>query len=323
MLHRNLPRSSCHPVHRCSLVTALTAALAVLSMGAIALPAKSVDTPSATKPSAAAAEPPEVVEPQTVVRRQGSVKAELYFDRVTEPYTQYRNVQFKVWRGDRVVYERNLLDDPATKALDGTWVMADRRFDDVTPNQFFIRDLDGDGEPEIHLAFYSGGAHCCVMSAIYRYDPAAQTYQPNVIEWGDAAATFTLKNLDPQRNVPQLVSLDAGFAYAFSAYAFSGFPVKIWEYQQGELIDVTRRYPQQIRSSAYRNWQQIQSIKQQYPDEPNLTRGAIAAYMATKYLLGEAEAGWKLMEQVYQGEDKAKFFADLRQFLVQTGYAKS
>ncbi|MBE9030857.1 hypothetical protein IQ266_14065 [filamentous cyanobacterium LEGE 11480] len=260
---------------------------------------------------------------QTVVRRAGAIKAELSFDVVAKPWTQYKNVQLKVQRGDKTAYDRPLLDDAATKGLKDFWVMADRKFKGLANNSFLIRDLDGDQEPEIILEFYSGGAHCCVSSAIYRYDAAAKSYKPTVLGWGDAAATFELRQLDPQRQALQLVSRDVGFAYAFTAYAFSGYPVQIWEYQQGKIVDVTRRYPKLIYNSAYRNWLQIQRTQKDYPNEPQYARGPIAAYMATKYLLGQEKAGWALMDQVYRGSDKATFFADLRQFLIKRGYAKS
>jgi hypothetical protein len=36
-----------------------------------------------------------------------------------------------------------------------------------------LRDLDGDGEPEILLEFWYGGAHCCFWTRIYRWTRAA------------------------------------------------------------------------------------------------------------------------------------------------------
>ena len=36
-----------------------------------------------------------------------------------------------------------------------------------------VRDLDGDGEPEVILDLYTGGAHCCFVSRFYRWDGAS------------------------------------------------------------------------------------------------------------------------------------------------------
>src|SRR4051794_8491542 len=35
-----------------------------------------------------------------------------------------------------------------------------------------IKDLDGDGEPEVLVDTYSGGAHCCTITPIFRSDGA-------------------------------------------------------------------------------------------------------------------------------------------------------
>jgi hypothetical protein len=31
-----------------------------------------------------------------------------------------------------------------------------------------VRDLDGDGEPEVLVDFYWGGVHCCFYTDVYR-----------------------------------------------------------------------------------------------------------------------------------------------------------
>jgi hypothetical protein len=49
-------------------------------------------------------------------------------------------------------------------------------------------------------------------------------------------------------------------------------------------------------------------------------KGVLAAYLAQQYLLGEADAGWKTVKEVYQNPDRNQFFTQLRQWLKQTGY---
>ena len=47
----------------------------------------------------------------------------------------------------------------------------------------------------------------------------------------------------------------------------------------------------------------------------------LAAFMASKYVMGQDAEGWQLLERVYQGRDRTQFFGKLREFLVSTGYA--
>ena len=49
-----------------------------------------------------------------------------------------------------------------------------------------VRDLDGDGEPEVLVKLYSGGANCCLSSLIFRYRAASNDYT-SVLR--DSAAT--------------------------------------------------------------------------------------------------------------------------------------
>ena len=39
-----------------------------------------------------------------------------------------------------------------------------------------VMDLNGDGEPEILLDLFTGGAHCCSYSRIYQFDPIYGDY---------------------------------------------------------------------------------------------------------------------------------------------------
>src|SRR5436190_4683039 len=82
------------------------------------------------------------------------------------------------------------------------------------PQRIRARDLDGDGEPEVVVDLYTGGAHCCFYSRIYRY--AQPSYVALRHDWGDLG--YRLRDLDHD-GVPELVSADDRFAYAFTAYA--------------------------------------------------------------------------------------------------------
>lgn len=179
---------------------------------------------------------------------------------------------------------------------------------------FRVQDLDGDREPEVILGFFSGGAHCCTFSLIFSYDADRQQYSYLQQPWGNVG--FSLEDID-RDGLPEFESADDRFAYQFSSFAGSGFPIQIWQYRQNRLVDVTRNYRNQIYDSAYRHWQ----LYTQARDGVDGGRGLLAAYLAEKYLLGEAEDGWNRVRSAYQASDRQQFFADLAQFLQQTRYA--
>ena len=180
-----------------------------------------------------------------------------------------------------------------------------------------MRDLDANREPEVLLDLYTGGAHCCTYSLIYRYDAAKKQYSYIRHDWGNVG--YRLEDFDKD-TIPEFNSRDDRFAYAFGSYAGSGFPLQIWQYRQGEMLQVTRQYPKLIYSNAYFWWQLFVKNAQ---DTVEYGRGPLAAYLADKYLLGQGQDGWKRVQQVYRGSDRQQYFTELRSFLQKTGYTQT
>lgn len=266
-----------------SLLTTLGLSLAVLS--SVALPAQA--------------------ETKTLVN--GPISAEVSYD--PEPDSRFvNNVRIQISRQgqtllDAAVPESNLV------------VLAARGEVPVE-----IQDLDADGEPEVILDLYTGGAHCCTVSNIYRYLPDQNTYQASTKDWRDYSYRRESLNGDA---VPEFVSADPRFAYQFTSFAGSGVPVQIWNYRAGRWTDVTRQYPARIYNDAFRWWQSFERVRRENPNHEALeVRGVLAAYMADKYLLGQEEDGWRRLRQVYRYSDREQYFGELRSFLRETGYAR-
>jgi hypothetical protein len=234
----------------------------------------------------------------------GNVRAEISYDRAGD--FEYKNVRLKITRAGQTLFAGQVPRDSEY----------DRPIVDITEeNTLPVVDLDGDKEPEIIVDLYTGGAHCCQYSLIYRYDKSTKKYTRIRHFWGNGG--YVLRDFD-KNGLLEFSSRDDRFAYAFDAYAASGYPPQIWQYRQGRMQDVTRRYPKIINSQATELWQTyIEQKKEGYE-----LKGFLAAYLASKYLLGQGEDGWQKVRQAYQGGDRTKFFADVRRFLRETGYVR-
>ncbi|MUL39208.1 hypothetical protein [Gloeocapsopsis dulcis] len=190
-----------------------------------------------------------------------------------------------------------------------------------------LKDLDGNGMPEVVVRTFSGGAHCCNNYTVY-------TQQNNQLLKAEKGfldirgGSFQDLNRDEKL---EFVSVDNSFLYAFSSYAGSFPPSQIYTFTNGKFENVTRRYTQHLKSHAWEMYQIfLQSKKEQYE-----VNGILAGYVAQKILLGEYEQGWKFMLanydrtsdwglSIYQ-EDREigkypNFPTALKAFLIQQGY---
>ncbi|MBW4615453.1 MAG: hypothetical protein KME21_19680 [Desmonostoc vinosum HA7617-LM4] len=241
---------------------------------------------------------------ETITGELGNVRAEMSYEKPEE--YKYKNIRLQIVRGGQTVFNQLLSQDNEY----------DRPIGDLTQDDKLpVLDLDGNKEPEVIADFFTGGAHCCTYSLIYRYDRKSQKYIQTRHEWGNGG--YILKDLN-QDGLQEFNSRDDSFAYAFSSYAASGYPLQIWQYRQGKMIDVTRRYPKLIASHASELWQTYIQAQQQGDDG----KGFLAAYLADKYLLNQGQDGWQRLQKAYKKSDRNKYFADLRKFLRETRYIK-
>jgi hypothetical protein len=185
-----------------------------------------------------------------------------------------------------------------------------------------IVDLDGDGDPEVVVNLYSGGAHCCEIAYVARLK--GSKYVATVRDFADFG--YTLDRAPAPGKPATFVTGDARFAYAFASFADSAFPVQLWSFAGGRFTDVTRQDPAAVTADAAR-WMKAYM---QTRDGTNAL-GVLAAWVADEYLLGQAPtadafvaselaAGRLKSEDEQQWPGGAGFVAELRKQLAAWGY---
>ena len=242
----------------------------------------------------------DVVESQSA--SAGKVSATLSY---REQDFGYRDFRLKIQRAGRVIF-----DAAPGRPIGQGW----------RPVEVRVRDLDGDREPEVLADFFSGGAHCCTYSAIYRF--VRGHYTRRIVGWGNPGYRLTGLDRDPR---PELVTADDRFNYAFTAYAFSSAPIQIMRYDRGRLSDITRRFPGAIARDAAAKLRQYRSPQAKFD-----ARGILAAYVADEALLGHPERGWNTIDRALRrGELSPRgtgypigkaYVSNLRAFLRKAGY---
>ena len=87
------------------------------------------------------------------------------------------------------------------------------------------RDLDGDGQPDMHISSFSGGAHCCTTHQVLKLKP--QLRRVAAYSAGNVGGGEFLEIAGRKQAV--MISADDSSAFAFAPFANSYFPVMILE----------------------------------------------------------------------------------------------
>ena len=132
-----------------------------------------------------------------------------------------------------------------------------------------VRDLDADGQPEVIVDGYSGGAHCCTTTYVWRPDGARASH-------GWANTGYRLRDVDGNGTL-EFEGYD-DFSYAFGSYAESRQPIKILD---AGLRAVTASFPDAVTRDLRRHRSAYVRARGRYNARP-----ALAAYVADLHLLG-------------------------------------
>lgn len=182
----------------------------------------------------------------------------------------------------------------------------------------FVTDVEGDGEPEVVLDLYWGGAHCCWYSQIYRYVPATRRYSPLLHVWGNFSYVFA--DLDHD-GTQELLTRDDRFSYAFASFADSRWPLRILRYRAGRLTVETPSFPTEIGRDANALWHVAMNPKRKASNQ-----GIVAAWAAEQCLVGHAAVAFKTIDRlsrsgkIHGERTRIAFERKLRSFLRRTGY---
>jgi hypothetical protein len=247
----------------------------------------------------------------TQTAHSGDVTATLTYHVAGDVYSQ---VRLRIARSGKVVSDQRLREVSCGKNC-AAW--APGLF--AVPGPVRVRDLDGDGEPEVLLDLYTGGAHCCVLTSFSRWDGGA--YRRTVEYFGNYG--YKLGDLDGDGR-PEISAYDERFAYAFGSYADSLSPPVVEHWQAGKLVDVTRDFPALVKANARLAFTLFERSKRRHDDIA--ARAVLAAWTADRCLLGQIGQAFARLEAARKAGDLgtpaagARYIRQLRAFLRRGGY---
>lgn len=221
------------------------------------------------------------------------------------------------------------------------------------------RDLDGDGQPDLHLSSFAGSGNCCTTHYVYRLKPRTTrtaVYAAGAMGGGDFV------DVDGRKQ-PIMISADDSSANAFAPYANSYFPMVVLEVGHGrfefardlmqsrlpgmpppvcQLPVATKNLWLKERCGEYtslRRQERTASVKKklaaiksgrsveklEWSDYfGNGLLGAVSAEMNRYTYTGHGDAGYTWLETVWPGNDevKVRFIQTLRQTQAKSQFAE-
>jgi serine protease Do len=147
--------------------------------------------------------------------------------------------------------------------------------------------LTKEGDPQIVVTEFSGGAHCCTSTWILNRPPGAAAWSLIEAEQLDGDG-YWVEDVDGDGGL-ELLSADNHFFYAFDSYAGSFAPLKISQLQNGKLQDVTDRAEMRDRLV-----QDLANMEFSAKINPDLwkSNGFLVAWVASKIRLGDGDEAW-------------------------------
>jgi hypothetical protein len=189
-----------------------------------------------------------------------------------------------------------------------------------------VVDLEHDGQPDVVLTLYSGGAHCCTIVQIFTFDPGTMTYVQTERNFGDPEARI----VDLRHNGRfEFLTGDDSFAYEFTDFAGSGLPIEILTFSNGHLSNVTGSYPKLVAkdaafwlkafdATASNHYQDSVGVAAAWAaDEERLGHGKLVSSF-----LGQQASLGHLNSPLYPQQSGQRFVTKLLRFLRTHGYVR-
>jgi hypothetical protein len=137
-----------------------------------------------------------------------------------------------------------------------------------------VADIESNGQPDVILSLFSGGANCCFIEQVFSLDSGTMTYVKTEQDFASAGA-----KLERIAGRWRFRSSDPSFECAFTDCADSGSPLQIWKFSAHKFVDATRGYKSRIRADAA-SW--LRAFKHHLRNGV----GLIAPWAADQELLG-------------------------------------
>lgn len=156
-------------------------------------------------------------------------------------------------------------------------------------------DLTGDGEKEIVIEDFTGGAHCCNKYLIFQYKSGALT-QIGFLDFGNGEIE-KYEDMD-EDGIVEIIGSDDRLAYFMTGFANTPMLPRIIHYENGKFVECVKKFPQVLRKRADGYEKELKKAMKEWVKgcyEPYIhnVKGPALGVLALSIWLGDEKAGFE------------------------------
>jgi hypothetical protein len=181
--------------------------------------------------------------------------------------------------------------------------------------------LEAGGKKYIFIDFFSGGAHCC-SSLLVGELRGDKFLRLDSTVYGNSG--YNIEDIDKD-GVKEIISGNDMFAYAFTNYSETRFPIRIQRIRYDKIKDFTEDFEDVVLKEIAEFKKDLDDVVKEgfecpstededtFNTDAGSVKTVLAAIVADYYSIGKVEKGYDLVNKVYKCSDKNKFVKILKE----------
>lgn len=179
------------------------------------------------------------------------------------------------------------------------------------------KDITGEGNPDVVIDSYTGGAHCCFITTVYDLGSTLL----KVLETRESNCGGKFEDLDGDRTL-EFITCDDSFVYQYCCYAGTPVVKVILKYEAGKgYRPAGPRFAQQYAADIAAHTELAKNAKPEDHCEWDKTNKCAVLPLILDYLYSGAPAkAWEALALYYKYTDAARFRAEIERRVSQSPY---
>ncbi len=182
------------------------------------------------------------------------------------------------------------------------------------------KDITSDGEPDLVVSEWTGGAHCCFLFYVFRIGKEFRKLATIDAAHGDLPP---FQDLDGDSNL-EIVLYDWTFAYWNASFAFSPAPKVILRFHDNtyRLANDLMRKPAPSQKELEKQAKEVREILKDFGEIPYSSASDLWGVMLDLIYTGHAKLAWQFLDMAWPKDlpGKEGFLNDFRAHLSESPY---